>query len=145
MAKEKLPTKAQFERLLGLIEKQTETDPVSLLDGTKKKYFETVIVFGKIRVLVDSFEAWYANQTWYKKVDGTPPGQNLTHTISIQEAADALGVRTSTVYELLKRYPITVYQIGRHRRIDKVSFEKWRAENPRYRPQNEGSDCIGSE
>ncbi len=111
----------------------------------KKKYFETVIVFGKIRVLVDSFEAWYANQTWYKKVDGTPPGQNLTHTISIQEAADALGVRTSTVYELLKRYPITVYQIGRHRRIDKVSFEKWRAENPRYRPQNEGSDCIGSE
>ena len=42
MAKEKLPTKAQFERLLGLIEKQTETDPVSLLDGTKKKYFETM-------------------------------------------------------------------------------------------------------
>lgn len=111
----------------------------------KKKFFETVIVFGKIRVLVDSFEAWYANQTWYKKVDGTPPGQNLTNTISIQEAADTLGVSTSTVYELLKRYPIKVYQIGRHRRIDKESFEKWRAGNRRYRPQGERSDCIGSE
>lgn len=111
----------------------------------KKKLFETVIVFGKIRVLVDSFEAWYANQTWYKKVDGTPPGQNLTNTISIQEAADTLGVSTSTVYELLKRYSITVYQIGRHRRIDKESFEKWRAGNRRYRQQSERSDCIGSE
>lgn len=111
----------------------------------KKKYFETVVVFGKIRVLVDSFEAWYANQTWYKKVDGTAPGQNLTYTISIQEAADALSVRTSTVYELLKRYPITVYQIGRHKRIDKESFEKWRVASPRYRQEHEGSDHIGSE
>ena len=111
----------------------------------KKGFFETLIVFGKTRILVDSFEAWYANQTWYKKVDGTPPGQNLTYTISIQEAAETLGVTTSTVYEHLKRCPIKVYQIGRHRRIDKESFEQWRSNNPRYRMQKEGRDHIESE
>lgn len=35
----------------------------------KKGWFETVIVAGKMRVLVDSFEDWYQNQTHYKKVE----------------------------------------------------------------------------
>ena len=34
----------------------------------KKHYFETILVAGKMRVLVDSFEDWYQNQTHYKKV-----------------------------------------------------------------------------
>ena len=33
----------------------------------QKNYFETIIVAGKMRVMVDSFEAWYGSQTHYKK------------------------------------------------------------------------------
>lgn len=111
----------------------------------KKHYFETVMVFGKMRVLVDSFENWYASQMWYRKVDGTPPGQNLSHTLSIQEAADALGICTATIYELLKRHPIKVYQVGRIRRIDRDSFEQWRSGNPRYKKTAEGSEACETE
>ena len=35
----------------------------------KKKYFKTIVVAGKIRVMLDSFEEWYQSQTHYKKVD----------------------------------------------------------------------------
>ena len=41
----------------------------------KKHYFETITVAGKMRVLVDSFEDWYQQQTHYKKVSGTDRGQ----------------------------------------------------------------------
>ena len=35
----------------------------------KKGYFKTIIAGGKMRVMLDSFEEWYQNQTHYKKVD----------------------------------------------------------------------------
>ena len=35
----------------------------------KKKYFKTIIVAGRIRVIRDSFEEWYAGQNHYKKKD----------------------------------------------------------------------------
>lgn len=41
----------------------------------KKHYFETIQVAGKMRVLVDSFEEWYRNQTHYKKVINTNDGE----------------------------------------------------------------------
>lgn len=41
----------------------------------KKRYFKTITVAGKMRVLVDSFEDWYQKQTHYKKVSGTEKGQ----------------------------------------------------------------------
>lgn len=34
----------------------------------KKGWFETIMVAGKMRVMVDSFEKWYQNQTHYKKM-----------------------------------------------------------------------------
>ena len=36
----------------------------------KKNYFQTILVGGTMRVMIDSFEKWYANQLRYKKVDG---------------------------------------------------------------------------
>ena len=35
----------------------------------KKGWFETVMVAGKTRVMVDSFEEWYQSQTHYRKVN----------------------------------------------------------------------------
>lgn len=60
----------EMRRLLGI----GKTDSYWLV---KKGYFETVIIAGKMRVIVDSFEKWYDNQLHYKKVDGTPPREEL--------------------------------------------------------------------
>ena len=42
----------------------------------KQGHFEIVIVGKKMRVMLDSFEEWYASQFHYKKVDGPAPGRN---------------------------------------------------------------------
>ena len=52
----------EMGRLLGL----TKTTSYWLV---KKGYFKTVIVGGKTRVMIDSYEKWYDQQSHYKKVD----------------------------------------------------------------------------
>ena len=51
----------EMGRMLGL----KKTDSYWLV---KKRFFETVVVAGRMRVMIDSFEEWYASQTHYKKV-----------------------------------------------------------------------------
>lgn len=58
----------EMRKLLGI----GKTDSYWLV---KKGYFETVIIAGKMRIMVDSFEKWYDNQLHYRKVDGTPQGR----------------------------------------------------------------------
>lgn len=43
----------------------------------KKHYFETIIIAGKMRVLVDSFEEWYQGQMHYRKVSCGDKGQEV--------------------------------------------------------------------
>lgn len=52
----------EMGRLLGL----RKTESYWLI---KKNYFMTIIAGKRMRVMLDSFEAWYAGQTHYKKVD----------------------------------------------------------------------------
>jgi len=92
----------------------------------QKNYFETIIVAGKMRVMVDSFEEWYASQLHYKKVDGTPAGEKWTAiTMSVQETANLLGIEVSTFYDLLKKKPFQMVKVGQGTRIYKDSFEEW--------------------
>ena len=58
----------ELQRMLGM----GKTNSYWLL---KKGYFDTVVAGGKIRVLCDSFEAWYENQTHYKKVKSYTGGE----------------------------------------------------------------------
>ena len=51
----------------------------------KKNYFKTILVGNTMRVMIDSFEEWYANQFKYQKVDGTPPGEELNKTTYSRE------------------------------------------------------------
>ena len=51
----------EMGKLLGL----KKTDSYWLVN---KNLFEVVIIGGKKRVMVDSFEAWYTGQAHYKKV-----------------------------------------------------------------------------
>lgn len=95
----------EMRRMLGL----GKTDSCWLVH---RQCFETIIVAGKMRVVIDSFEHWYANQIKYKKVDGSPPGTELrAYSYSVQEMAELLGVSDDTVYTLIKRDHIETFEV----------------------------------
>lgn len=118
---------SEMGRILGLC----KTDAYWLI---KKNYFETVLVGGSMRVKIDSFEKWYANQFWYHKVDGTPPGEELMKTTyTAAELAERLGMQESTGYALIaKGYFDVVDTLGKCR-VTKESFERWYASQKDYR------------
>jgi predicted DNA-binding transcriptional regulator AlpA len=97
MPKKKKKTMAVHEmaELLGL----KKTDSYWLIH---KQKFQTITVNGKTRVVIESFEKWYANQVKYKKAGGPPPGEELRrNTYSPQEIAELLGIDDTTVYLLI--------------------------------------------
>ncbi len=99
----------------------------------KKGYFEVRLVAGKMRVMLQSFEEWYANQYRYKKVNGDPPGMNwVGKTISIAEASRRLQISNSTVYDIIKTQAFKTLIIDNRIRIDKNSFIKWFNSQTRY-------------
>ena len=101
-----------------------------------KQCFETTLVQGVMRVNVKSFEHWYANQIKHKKVDGTPPGEELrSYSYSVQEIADLLGVSDDVVYALLKRDHIETFEVDTWMRIRKDIFETWYKSQRKYRTE----------
>lgn len=109
----------EMGRMLGLC----KTEAYWLI---KKNYFKTITVGGNMRVMLDSFENWYANQFWYKKVDGTPPGEELRKTTySVEEVGLLLGLREATAYELVGKGHFEIVEVLGKRRITKDSFQKW--------------------
>lgn len=103
-----------------------------------KKYFDTVMVNGKMRVVIKSFENWYANQVRYKKVDGPEPGAKLRErSFSIAELAALLGIDTDSVYELLQRAPIKTHIVNYQKRVDRKSFENWYKKQEHYRTKED--------
>ena len=105
----------EMQRLLGM--KKVEAYWL-----VKQKRFQTVLVGGKMRVLLDSFEDWYNCQFHYKKVDGPPPGQRWDHTVGVQEAAERLGNHPGTVYTYIKRGQLQAVKVDNQTRIYKDSF-----------------------
>ena len=91
----------------------------------KQGHFEVVIVGKKMRVMLDSFEEWYASQFHYKKVDGPAPGQKYADTLSAGDAGAILGMEGSRLYEFLKTEPFHITWVDGHPRIDKHNLEEW--------------------
>lgn len=92
----------------------------------KKKYFKTVIAAKRMRIMVDSFEEWYANQFRYHKVNGPPPGENLRDTlISVPEIAALLNVSEETVCQIINKEHLEITYVYGKRRILKSSFDQW--------------------
>lgn len=117
----------EMRRILGL----GKTESYWLV---KKNYFKTIVIAGKMRIKVDSFEEWYANQLHYKKVDGTPQGGYWTAiTMSVDETADLLGIKPATLYDLLKKQPFKTEKVGMYLRIYKDSFEEWYSSQTHYK------------
>jgi DNA binding domain, excisionase family len=87
-----------------------------------------------MRVMIDSFEEWYANQFKYQKVDGTHPGEELKKTTySMEELGQRLVLKEATAYELVAKGHFDVVDVLGKRRVTKESFEGWYASQTDYR------------
>ena len=80
---------------------------ISKVEGyrlVKKNCFKTITAAGQLRVMLDSFEDWYAEQFHYKKVHGEAPGSNWTEsTMSVLETIQLLGISDTILYTLMRK------------------------------------------
>lgn len=79
-------TNSPYKRLSSPAKKWMSVSEMGELLGLKKtdrywlvhkNYFETKEFAGKMRINIESFEKWYANQIKYHKVNGEEPGKEL--------------------------------------------------------------------
>jgi len=99
----------------------------------QKEYFQTVTAGKVMRVMIDSFEDWYAKQFHYRKVTGEPPGQYYGDYMTTAEVATQLGINQNQAYN------IVAYIEGLQRKIidgtlvvTRDSFESWYDSQLRY-------------
>ena len=117
----------EMRKLLGL--KKTESYWL-----VHRNFFKTEIIGGVMRVDIESFEKWYANQVKHKKVNGEAPGRELTKTsYSFQEVANLLGVNNANLYEIWKREKRKTITVDFVMRIPKEEFEKWYGQQDVYK------------
>lgn len=91
-----------------------------------RNFFKTEVIGGKMRIDIDSFEKWYANQVKHKKVNGEEPGSELIKTsYSFREAADLLGVHDSYLYDIWRDNNLETITVDYVKRIPIEVFEKW--------------------
>ena len=125
----------EMTRLLGL--KKTEGYWL-----VHKKQFQTVMIAGQMRIVLSSFEEWYANQTHYKKVDGSAPGSEIKSiSYSINDLSKLLNISDDCVYDLLKKEDIPIIIVSNQKRVKKRIFHKWLSQQSHYRtPQQREAD-----
>ena len=101
-----------------------------------KNLFKKFLVFGKIRVDVESFEEWYSGQFHYKKISGELPGTKYGETLSPLEIARLLNIPRSTARDLLTDGKVDYILVNGNRRVPRESFEKWYASQTKYSKQS---------
>ena len=103
-----------------------------------KEYFETIIVNGKMRVVTESFEHWYAGQVKYHKVSGEPPGERLRQeSYSAKEIGEILQISESYAYEVMKAGGVKPILVNYWQRFPREDFERWYYSQSRYRNQQD--------
>lgn len=106
----------------------------------KQGRFKVVLVGGKMRIMLDSFEEWYGKQFHYKKVDGTEPGQLLPPSWTVPEIADILGLNPGSVYELIKNHtPFATVTVDGQTRVLKKDFEVWYQSQTHYKNREDAA------
>ena len=99
-----------------------------------KGYFDTILVAGKMRVVIESFENWYARQAKYHKVTGEAPGTLLKQeSYSAGDIAEILGISESYAYQLMKAEGVKPIIVDFWQRFPKEAFDRWYASQSRYR------------
>ena len=106
----------EMRRLLGL--KKTESYWL-----VHRNFFKTDIINGKMRIDIESFEKWYANQVKHKKVTGEEPGKELSQrSYSFTEAANLLGIHSSALYEIWNKEGLKTITVDFVKRIPIEEF-----------------------
>ena len=115
----------EMGRLLGL----KKTDWYYVLYNSNMK---TIMVGGKIRIYIDSFEEWYANQWHYKKVTGEHPGWKLAAYITIEEIEADLGIKSADwlIYASKK---FKLHKVSGMTCIKRCEYEQWYTKQFRYK------------
>ena len=79
----------------------------------KKHYFDTVKIAGRMRIVKESFELWYASQIHYRKVQGEEPGLKLrSESYSAREIGEMLGITPSSVYDLIQHAKLKTVSVN---------------------------------
>ena len=116
----------EMRKMLGL--KKTESYWL-----VHRNFFKTEIINGNMRVDLESFEKWYANQVKHKKVNGEEPGSELKkRSYSFREAANLLGIYEADLYAIWKENHLETFTVDYVKRISKDVFEKWYCNQNRY-------------
>ena len=119
-------TVADLRRILGL----GKTAAYRLINQC---YFKTYLVFGKMRIDVQSFEEWYVGQFHYKKVNGERPGLKYGKTIGPVAIAKMLDIPKSTARDLMLDGNFEYITVEGKRRVIEESFDKWYASQTKYK------------
>lgn len=99
-----------------------------------KGFFETILIGGKMRVVTESFEHWYAGQVKYRKVNGDPPGERLKkESYSARDIAEMLQINEQYVYEVMEKAGIKPVIVDYWKRFPKAAFDAWYAGQTRFR------------
>ena len=103
-----------------------------------RNHFETILVNGKMRIVLESFEHWYSMQIKYKKVDGPPPGEALKKlSYSVRDIAEMLEVSEDIVYSIIKRDHLETIKVDFWMRVPVEVFERWYYSQTRYRTKED--------
>ena len=117
----------EMRRLLGL----GKTDSYWLVH---KNFFTTEVISGQMRVELESFEAWYANQVKYHKVTGEEPGLELKkRSYSAKDIAKILDISEWQVYEEMKKAQVEYVLVDYWKRFPKEAFDRWYRRQDRFR------------
>ena len=87
-----------------------------------------------MRVELESFEKWYANQVKYHKATGEEPGLELKKSsYSPRDIAEMLQISENLVYEKMKKAGVEFILVDYWRRYPKKALDKWYRSQKRYR------------
>lgn len=126
----------EMRRMLGL----GKTDSYWLVH---QGFFKTILVNGKMRVVIDSFEYWYARQFKHRKVTGEEPGSKLREeTYSAREIADMLDISKQQANILVRQAQLPFTKVHNQFQIPKAAFDKWYASQSHYVRKQEKAAAL---
>ena len=125
---------AEIAQLLGIAEGTAE----ELLAKIK---LGQVVIYGKRRILKNSFETWYRSQSFYRTVSDQEADRQLYgDTVTMPEIARMLGVHRNTIYGLVKAGHFETVKTARTTLVKRDSFERWYQGQNRYKKVRQGKE-----
>ena len=109
----------EMQRLLGM--KKVEAYWL-----VKQGRFKVILVGGKMRIMLDSFEEWYGSQ--------------FPASLTVPETAGILGLNPGSIYELIKNHaPFETFKVDGQTRILKENFETWYQGQSHYKKREDAA------